>query len=171
MKPAAISPAEAHILKEAIDIAHNVVWGVMTTVDGRGHPRNRIVHPVWVLQDGGMEGWLTTRKTPVKTAHLAENHHVSIAYIAANTDFAYFDCIAEWVDDRGGKQRCWDAFSQAPPPVRYDPAAIWKEGPTSADFAALRFAAYRVQAGRAEQIGRGEKAGIVRLREYRARET
>ncbi|MGE3074348.1 MAG: pyridoxamine 5'-phosphate oxidase family protein [Dehalococcoidia bacterium] len=150
-------------IEDAIEIAHHVVWGVMTTVDSRGRPRSRLVHPVWTLGLGEPVGWLTTRKTPLKTRHLAGNPHVSIAYIAANTDFAYFDCTAEWADDLAGRQLCWDTFVEAPEPVRYDPATIWKDGPASEDFAALRFTPYRVTAGRAERIARGERAAIARL--------
>ena len=151
-------------IEDAIDIAHHVVWGAMTTADSEGRPRNRIVHPVWTLEFGEPVGWLTTRKTPLKVRHLAGNRNVSIAYIASNTDFAYFDCTAEWVEDEDGKQQCWDAFLGAPEPVRYDPSTIWKDGPTEEDFAVLRFTPYRITAGRAERIGRGEKAEVTRLK-------
>ena len=160
---ARLTDAEMRTIDEAVAIAHQVVWGVMTTVDAKGRPRSRIVHPVWTMEGGRLGGWLTTRRTPVKTRHLAGNRNVGIAYVAANTDFAYFDCTAEWVDDDAGKQECWEAFVSAPEPVRYDPASIWKDGPRSADFAVLRFRPYRVQAARAESIGRGEKAGLVRI--------
>lgn len=151
------------IIEEAIDIAHHVIWAVMTTVDAKGRPRSRIVHPVWTFDGERLTGWLTTRPTPVKTRHLAANPHVSLAYMAANTDFAYFDCTARWVTDGDGKQACWDAFVNAPEPVRYDPANIWKDGPGSESFAALKFTPYRIQAARSERIGRGEKAGMVKF--------
>jgi hypothetical protein len=147
----------------AMDIAHATVWCSMTTVDAKGRPRSRIVHPVWVLEDDTVTGWLTTRRTPVKSAHLAANQFVSLAYIAQSTGFAYFDCRAEWVEDAAGKANCWNAFLEAPDPARYDPANIWPDGPRSDTFEALRFTPYRVQAARAEQIARGERAGLVRL--------
>jgi general stress protein 26 len=153
----------ATVLDTAIDIAHSTVWGVMTTVDQRRRPRNRVVHPVWVLDGRALTGWLTTRKTPLKVRHLAANSNVSIAYVGANTDFAYFDCAAEWVDDAAGKQACWDAFLQAPEPVRYDPASIWPEGPGSETFAVLRFTPYRVQAARAADMAKGIPPGLARL--------
>lgn len=151
------------VIEEAVDIAHHVVWAVMTTVDGLGRPRSRIVHPVWVLHGGRLTGWLTTRRTPLKARHLATNPHVSLAYVGANTDFAYFDCMAEWAEDPDARRECWDAFLEAPPPVHYDPATIWPNGPDSESFAALRFTPYRVQAGRAERIAQGEKPGLVRF--------
>lgn len=156
-------PGRATVVETAIAIAHSTVWGVMTTVDSRGRPRNRVVHPVWVRKAEQLNGWLTTRKTPLKLHHLAGNPHVSIAYVGAGTDFAYFDCTAEWVDDDKGKQECWQAFLDAPEPVRYDPASIWPGGAGSASFAVLRFTPYRVQAARAADMARGIPPGLVRL--------
>lgn len=161
--PHALSEADIQTVRTAIAIAHDTVWGVLSTVDRIGRPRNRVVHPVWEFDGKRALGWLTTRKTPVKSAHLAANPYVSLAYLGKGTDFAYFDCTAEWVDDAAGKQACWDAFLNAPEPVRYDPASIWKDGPGAESFAVLRFAPYRVQAARAEGIAKGERAGLVRL--------
>lgn len=157
------APANSVAIKDAIDIAHATVWGVLTTVDAKGRPRNRVVHPVWEFDGERVTGWLTTRRTPLKTRHLAGNPNVSVAYIGAGTDFAYFDCTAEWVADLEGKQACWDAFLAAPEPVRYDPASIWPEGPGAETFAVLRFTPYRIQSARAEQMAKGEQASLVRL--------
>jgi len=158
-----LTNADSKAIAEAIAIAHRVVWGVMTTVDAKGRPRNRVVHPVWTFANGSLEGWVTTRKTPLKTRHLAHNPHVSVAYVGANTDFAYFDCVAAWADAPAEREHAWDAFLAAPEPVRYDPASIWPGGPSSPDFAALRLRPYRVQAASAEAIGRGERAALVRI--------
>jgi general stress protein 26 len=163
MTAEALSDADQRFLSEAMEIAHSTIWCAMTTVDAHGRPRSRIVHPVWKMDGGRVTGWLTTRPTPLKSRHLANNPHVSLAYIAANTDFAYFDCTASWVDDPADKRKCWQAFLEAPEPVRYDPASIWPDGPTSENFAALRFTPYRIQWARAERIGRGEKPSLVRL--------
>ena len=57
----------------------------------------------------------------------------------------------------------WEAFLAAPEPVRYDPANIWPEGPTAETFAVLRFAPYRIQSARAEQMAKGERPALVRL--------
>jgi len=149
-------------INTAMEIAHATVWCAMTTVDAQGRPRSRVVHPVWTFDGSELTGWLTTRRSPVKTAHPARTPFVSLAYIGAGTDFAYFDCKAEWVTE-AEKALCWEAFLEAPEPARYDPATIWPEGPAAGTFEALRFTPYRVQAARAEQIGRGERAGLVRL--------
>ncbi len=150
-------------IQEAVAIAHATVWGVLTTVDAKARPRNRVVHPVWEFDGERVIGWLTTRRTPLKTRHLAANANVSVAYVSAGTDFAYFDCVAEWVEDAAGKRACWDAFLAAPEPVRYDPASIWPEGPGAGTFAVLRFTPYRIQSARAEQMAKGEQPALVRL--------
>lgn len=147
----------------AVSIAHATVWAQMTTVDARCRPRSRVVHPVWTVQGGELAGWLTTRRTPIKSRHLAANPHVSCAYLASNHDLAYFDCTANWVDDLQGKLACWNEFVRAEPPVRYDPITIWPEGPGSPDFAVLQLRPYRVQAGRAADIAAGRKPRVVSL--------
>ena len=163
MNAATTTRIDLETLELAVAIAHETVWCAMTTVDSQRRPRSRIVHPVWQLAGEQLQGWLTTRRTPLKSAHLAGNPFISLAYIAPTTDFAYFDCRAEWVEDEAGKRQCWEAFLSAPEPARYDPASIWPEGPESETFSALRFTPYRVQAARAAQVGRGEKASLVRL--------
>lgn len=158
-----MNAATHSVCELAVSIAHTAVWAQMTTVDSRNRPRSRVVHPVWTLDRGGLTGWLTTRRTPLKARHLAANPHVSLAYLASNHDLAYFDCTAEWVEDPAGKHRCWEAFLNAPEPARYDPATIWPEGPTAAGFEVLRFTPYRVQAGLATEIAAGDKPRLARL--------
>ena len=158
-----MSNANAETTPAAVEIAHQAVWAMMTTVDSQGRPRSRVVHPIWVPADDHVTGWLTTRPTPVKSAHLAANPHVSLAYMAANHDLAYFDCRAEWVDDAAGKRECWDAFVNGPEPARYDPSTIWKDGPESDGFAALRFAPYRIQAVRGTEVAAGMKPMMAKF--------
>ncbi len=150
-------------LKIAVAIAHRTVWAQMTTVDSLCRPRSRVVHPVWEIAERELTGWLTTRRTPLKSRHLTANPHVSLAYLASNHDLAYFDCTAEWVNDSGRKRLCWEAFLGAPEPARYDPASIWPNGPDDPEFAVLRFQPYRVQAGLASEIAAGRKPQIARL--------
>ena len=51
-------------------------WATMTTVDERGRPRGRLVHPVWEEP----VGWLATGRRSFKAGHLARNPYVSLAY-------------------------------------------------------------------------------------------
>jgi hypothetical protein len=140
---------------DAVAVAHEVVWAVMTTVDSRGRPRSRVVHPAWELVDDRVVGWVTSRPSPVKVAHLAANPHVACTYAGAGHDVAYFDCVATWV---GAAERAhaWEVFRTLPPPAGFDPATIWPDGSDSPGSAALRLDPYRVQVGRAADLARGE---------------
>jgi general stress protein 26 len=160
---APIRSSQSEAIARAIDVAHRTIWAIMTTVDARGRPRNRVVHPIWIAEGEGVTGWLTTRATPLKTRHLTANPHASFAYIASNHDLAYFDCTAEWLEDPASKQACWDAFLYGPAPVGYDPATIWPDGAGTPSFAALRLHPYRLQGAFAADIAAGQKPLIARF--------
>ena len=48
-----------------------IQWASMTTVDGRGRPRGRLVHPVWEEP----VGWLATGRHSFKAKHLEVGKH------------------------------------------------------------------------------------------------
>ncbi len=110
------------------------------------------MHPVWVLGPTGVDGWVTTRRTPVKVRHLAGNPHVTCAYLAPDHDAAFFDGVASWAvgDER---RLAWEVCLQAPPPVGFDPATIWPDGPASPDCGVLRLTASRIVATPAGRPG------------------
>ena len=143
------------VLTDAVRIAHEVVWGVLTTVDHCGRPRNRVVHPAWELTGEGVVGWVTTRPSPVKVAHLSGNPHVGCAYAGPAHDVAYFDCVATWAD-ADARAHAWQWFRSLPAPAAYDPATIWPDGPDSPGAGVLRLEPYRVQVGLAADLARGE---------------
>jgi general stress protein 26 len=107
--------------QEFIDRAHRVVWCNVATIDGRGRPRSRILHPIW---EGGT-GWVITRRHSFKEKHLAGNPYVSLAYVAEIAKPVYVDCTAGWSEERADKRRIWDAFKGAPEPLGYDPGTIF----------------------------------------------
>jgi hypothetical protein len=154
---------EPDTLHAAVAVAHRVVWATVTTVDGRGRPRSRVMHPVWSPRgDGTVEGWVTTRRTPVKVRHLAANPHVGCSYLAVDHDTAAFDCTAEWVDDPATRRHAWAVCARTPAPAGFDPATIFPDGPDGADFALLRLRPYRVVVGRAVDLARGERPRVWR---------
>ena len=113
------------VLDDALAVTRQVVWCVLTTVDTKGRPRNRVVHPVWVHDDGGtdraaLRGWVTTRRSPVKAAHLAANPHVACAYSGAEHDVAYFDCTAAWASPEE-RRHAWEVCRSVPSPRRLRP--------------------------------------------------
>jgi hypothetical protein len=118
--------------------AHAMVWCSLATVDRRGRPRSRVIHPVWEVSTG----WIGTRPDSFKAKHLAANPYVSLAYVANVAKPVYVDCLAEWVDDRATRERVWDFFVHAPAPVGYDPAPIFGD---LDGFGLLRLTPWRVE--------------------------
>jgi hypothetical protein len=150
---------QSRVLEDALTVARRVVWCALTTVGPDGRPRNRVVHPVWESVggpdgDGGVRGWVTTRRSPLKTAHLAANPHVGCAYSGADHDVAYFDCTAKWAD-RAERHHAWEVCRSLPDPAGFDPATIWPDGPDSPGAEVLRLDPYRVQVGLAADLATG----------------
>lgn len=142
------------LLDDAITVTRRVVWCAMTTVGADGRPRSRVVHPAWERVDEGLRGWVTTRRSPVKTSHLDTNPFVGCAYVGAEHDVAYFDCRASW-SGREERHHAWELFRALPAPAGFDPATIWPEGPDSPGAEVLRLDPYRVQVGLASDLARG----------------
>jgi general stress protein 26 len=103
---------------EFLERVISAVYCNMATVDTRNRPRTRIVHPIWE----GSTGWIVSWPETPKSKHLANNPHVSLAYIKDYTKPVYVECTAEWKHERAEKQRVWDVIKAAPPPMGYDPA-------------------------------------------------
>jgi hypothetical protein len=135
-----------------IEVAHRIVWCTVATVDQHDRPRSRILHPVWELTDDGLAGWITTRPTPLKRAHLEHSPYVSCSYWDATQDVAVAECRAEWAQD---KRHAWDLFRAAPEPLGHDPYKIWPDGPGNPDAGVLRLTPWRIRvAGMETLLGR-----------------
>jgi hypothetical protein len=140
-----------------VEVAHGIVWCTLATVDRLNRPRSRVVHPLWEERAGGAGpvGWVTTRPTPLKLAHLDHSPFVSCSYWDARHDVAVAECHAAWVGAPAERRRAWDLIAATPPPVGHDPAAIWPDGPESPGFALLRLDPWRLRVARAEEIAAG----------------
>jgi hypothetical protein len=105
-------------------MAHRIVWCSVATVDRKGRPRSRVLHPIWEWDGTELVGWVGTAPTPLKRAHTEAHPHVSLNYWEPSQDTA----VAEW------------------PPLGYDPSIIpgW-DGPTCDAFAALRLDPWRLR--------------------------
>jgi general stress protein 26 len=135
----------AELRTDVATILGRIVYATMTTVDRRGRPRSRILIVVWELDGERPVGWLGTSKSPVKTAHLARNPHVTTSYWDPRQDFVSIDSAAEWVDDPAVHRRVWDLYRHGSPPgVGYEPGQFWR-GPDDPDFNVLRLDPWRVQ--------------------------
>jgi hypothetical protein len=158
-RPAAQRAAiPARVAQEFVAIAHGVVWATLATVDRRGRPRSRVVHPIWELTDDGIAGFVTTRPTPLKRAHLARTPFVSVSYWDPAHDVAVAECAASWVADVAERARVWELCRAAPAPLGHDPAEIWPLGPGDADAAVLRLDPWRLRAARVATLAAGGQA-------------
>jgi hypothetical protein len=133
------------LLDTFVATAHRIVWCTVATVDRRGRPRSRVLHPYWERTGDGLIGWIVTRRSPLKTAHLARTPYVSCSYWDASHDVAIADCRAEWEDDAGARAHAWELFAAAPEPLGYDFHQVWPGGPDAPGSAALRLDPWRLQ--------------------------
>src|SRR5690349_9451862 len=120
----------AKIAPAFIEMAHRIVWCSAATVDKRGRPRSRILHPLWSWDGQRLSGVIATSPTPTKRAHLEATPHISLCYWSPSQDTCLAECRVSWAFDDATRERVWDAFKQAPAPVGYDPAIVppWKGG-------------------------------------------
>jgi len=129
----------AEIEREFIERVFKVVWCAVATIDSHNRPRTRILHPIWE----GTTGWIGVNPTSLKGKHIANNPHVSLAYIADITKPVYVEATAALVEDVVEKQKVWDAFKNAPAPMGYDPGTIWPSA-DHASFGVLRLKPWRI---------------------------
>ena len=83
--------------EDFLRITTETVFCVATTVDLKGRPRGRVLHPVFVVRDGRA----LTGRTPLKTRHLEANPHMSCAYWSPSQDTAAC-AVARAGDARAG---------------------------------------------------------------------
>ena len=58
-----------------------------------------------------LRGWVVTRKSPLKAAHLERTPYVSCTYWDATHDVAIADCHAAWEEDRDEHARVWELYA------------------------------------------------------------
>ena len=131
----------AEIEQEFMARVSRIVWCTVSTVDRKGRPRSRILHPIWE----GTTGWIATGRHTLKTKHLAKNPYVSLSYWDQQHQQVYADCRAEWDDSMETKKRIWDLYKNTPPPLGYDPGMIWKGGPEDPAFGILKLTPWRIE--------------------------
>jgi general stress protein 26 len=136
----------AEVAPAFVEMAHRIVWCSAATVDPNGRPRSRVLHPIWVLDDSPVTGWIATSPTPLKVAHLDAHPYVSCTYLAPNHDTCTAECAAELVYDDETRTEVWERFKNAPAPVGYDPAIVpvWT-GPTGPEFVAMKLTPWRLR--------------------------
>ncbi|MCK9517653.1 MAG: pyridoxamine 5'-phosphate oxidase family protein [Dehalococcoidia bacterium] len=118
-----------------------IVWATVTTVDAKGRPRARLLHPIW----DGSTGWIATGRHSFKAKHIELNPYVSVSYWDQQHEQVFAECRAQWADDTETKRRVWELFKSTAPPLGYDPAMFWPKGPDDREFGALRLEPWRIE--------------------------
>jgi len=147
MRVASFAEIEVEFAKRVREI----VWCNVATVDRRGRPRSRILHPIWE----GSTGWILTARHSLKEKHLAANPYVSLCYANAGLEQVYADCHTEWEDRPEAKSRLWDLFATTPQPVGYDPIAFWPGGKQDPTFGILKLVPWRIEVTSLADLMRG----------------
>jgi hypothetical protein len=153
----------ARVAPAFVEMAHQIVWCSVATVDRAGRPRSRLLHPYWAWDGTTLEGWIATSQTPLKLAHLERSPYVSCSYWAPSHDTCVAECHANWAMDDETRTRVWSLFKDALAPVGYDPGAIGVPGwtsPTAPGFAVLRLRPWRLRVFPGS-ISRGEGGEIL----------
>ena len=129
-----------------IEMAHRIVWCSVASVDAKGRPRSRVLHPFWEWNDGELVGWVGTGPTTTKRRHLEASPYLSLNYWDSNQDTCVAECRAQWHFDPLTREKVWDGYKAAAPPLGYDPAIIpgW-DSSASDSFAVLRLAPWRLR--------------------------
>lgn len=129
-----------------------IVWCTVTTMDTKGRPFSRILHPIWE----GATGWIATGRQSLKTKHLAGNPNVALAYWDPQHDTVIVQAKAEWCDDAPTKQRIWNLLKSTPPPVGYDPQQFWAAGVGDPGFGVLKLTPSRVELWTGQEMATGK---------------
>jgi general stress protein 26 len=150
----------AEIAEDFLARVSRIVWCTVATVDAKGRPRTRILHPIWE----GPTGWIATGRHSLKEKHLAKNPNVSLSYWDQEHQQIYVDARAEWVDDPAEKLRIWQLYKSTPPPLGYDPQIIWQAGSDDPGYGLLKLTPRRIElyaladliTGKPPQVWRGK---------------
>ncbi|MCO1660366.1 pyridoxamine 5'-phosphate oxidase family protein [Pseudonocardia humida] len=143
-----VTSSDTEALDAFVRVAHRVVWAAVATVDRRGRPRSRVLHPYWQRTPDGLVGWVFTRPTPLKLAHLAAAPFASCTYWDPGAyETAVAECDAALVGDAATRRLVWDLFAQAPQPLGYDPRILGVDGPLDEAIVVLRLEPWRLSTG------------------------
>ena len=132
----------SEIQAEFMERIRKAVYCSMATVDRKGRPRSRIMHPIW----DGFVGWVISWPASHKAKHLELNSYVSLAYMNDINKPVYVDATAEWIDDIEEKNRIWELHKNTMPPLGFDPEPHY-DTINHQHFGLLRFTPWRIELG------------------------
>lgn len=148
----------AEIEEEFRRRVQRTVWCTVATVDSKGRPRTRILHPVWE----GTTGWIGSNPNSPKARQIEANPYVSLSYWDQNHEQVYVDARAEWIDDRAEQERIWNLFKSLPQPYGYDMGMIWQGGLDDPGFGVLKIMPWRIELFSLNNMFSGEDATVWR---------
>lgn len=140
-----------------VAITERIVWCTVCTVDRKGRPRSRILHPIW----DGTTGWIATGRHTLKAKHIAANPYVTLCYWDPDHEQVMADCRAEWQDDDDSKAWLWNELKSRPEPVGYDPTIFW-DAPSDPNFGALRLDPWRIEVWSLADMSQGRPPRVFR---------
>jgi uncharacterized protein YndB with AHSA1/START domain len=156
--------AFAPLAEDFLRITAATVFCSATTVDAHGRPRSRMLHPVFTVTGGIPIGWALTGRTPLKTAHLAANPHMSCTYWSPSHDTVFVDCVATWVEEEDERRTAWELFRDTPQPLGWGSEGLAGYGPEewrAELFTPLRLEPWRVQVVSGDAYPAGDLTGRV----------
>jgi len=92
----------------------------------------------------GIVGWVWTRPTPLKRAHLRQHPFVSCTYWDPQPDLAVAECDARWEVDPTERERVWNLVAVPALPLGWDPVTIFPGGPADQKAGLLRLDPWRL---------------------------
>lgn len=154
----------SEVEEDFLRITGETVFCAATTVDGKGRPRGRMLHPIFLVRDGRPLGWALTGRTPLKTRHLEANPHMSCSFWSPSQDTVFAECMTSWVEDGSEKEDVWNVFLDTPEPLGWGPdgmAGYGLERWRNPVFTPLRLEPWRVQVMRGQEYPAGALTGRV----------
>lgn len=137
---------------------NRIVWCTVATVDRKGRPRSRILHPIW----DGSTGWIATGRTSLKAKHLEKNPYASLTYWDPQHEQVYVECKASWDDSPATKERLYQMYLAAPPPLGYDLKLFWPQGAADPGLGALKLEPWRIEVSSLGDMATGKPALVWR---------
>ena len=129
------------IAEEFAARTRRIVWCIVATVDEKGRPRTRILHPIWQ----GHAGRIATGRHSLKEKHLAGNPNVSLLYWDPQQQNVQIEATAEWEDDPLERRRIWELYKGTPPPLGYDIGDFFPGGPDGGAWGLLKITPSRIE--------------------------
>lgn len=143
-------------------IARRVVLATLTVVDIANRPWSHVVHPLWEHGNNGLTGWVFARSNRIRRRHVTHSSLVSLSYWHPTHDTAIAQCEANWADEPE-RMHAWKLALHTPPPVGYNPGAVWPAGVDSPDCALLRLRPWRLMSSSGASQAAGRAPAVLTL--------